>query len=146
MALSDDLRAEIHSIFGLQWSSRDGGVGPDNDDVGLGNEAVKLDATVLYADLADSTEMVNRHKAHFAAEIYRTFLLSACRVIRSNGGSITAFDGDRVMAVFIGGQKNTTAAKTALQIKWTVDEIVNPELRAQYQNSNFSANYGVGID
>jgi class 3 adenylate cyclase len=46
-------------------------------------------------------------KDWFAAEIYKSYLISACRIIRDNGGEITAFDGDRVMAVFIGNMKNT---------------------------------------
>lgn len=44
----------IAGIFGSKWDERDGTVVPDDDSVGLGNEAVKLNATVLYADLAVS--------------------------------------------------------------------------------------------
>src|SRR5436305_868835 len=79
-------------------------------------EAVELDATVLYADLADSTGLVQGYKDWFAAEVYKTYLMAASELIKNNDGTITAFDGDRVMGVFIGGSKNSSAARCALQI------------------------------
>jgi len=37
-----------------------------------------------------------------AAEIYKTYLHCAAKIIRSEGGSITSYDGDRIMGIFIG--------------------------------------------
>ena len=90
--------------------------------------------------------MVTRVKSHFAAEVYKAYLNTACRVIRFNGGEITAFDGDRVMALFVGGSKNTSAAKTALMINWAIDKIVNAELVRQYPDTSFRVQQAVGID
>lgn len=146
MSLVDDITTEVRQIFARQWSQRDGQTVPDPEDLKLGNDAVNLDATVLYADLAESTSLVTAETHTFAAEVYKAYLKSACRVIRSNGGEITAFDGDRVMAVFIDDRKNTNAAKAALQINWVVDNIVNPELRAVYKGSDFVVRQAVGID
>ena len=50
--------------------------------------------------------MVDRHEESFSAEIYKTYLYAAARIIRSQGGVVVAYDGDEVMAVFIGGSKN----------------------------------------
>ena len=72
----------------------------------LGNDAVILDGTVLYADFDGSTELVNTKKPEFAAEIYKSFLACAARIIRHRGGSITGYDGDRIMALFIREAKN----------------------------------------
>ena len=94
---------------------------------------MKLTGTVLYADLADSTDLVDRYKKPFAAEIYKTFLHCAAKIIRDQGGVITAYDGDRIMAVYIGNTKNTSAVKTAMKIKWAVDEIITPAKRSQYR-------------
>src|SRR5215207_6513530 len=102
MGLTDDIRKEVRTIFRSAWTERDGTVIPEAEDLKLSNDAVKMKATVLYADLAESTDMVNRFKSQFAAEVYKTFLISACRIINHRGGHITAFDGDRIMAVFNG--------------------------------------------
>src|SRR2546421_10215850 len=132
MGLHDDLTEKVEEIFKSQWTSRDGTVVPEDDDIGLGNDAVKLDAVVLYADLVESRDLVNKHKPHFAAEIYKSYLYCAARVIREFGGAVTAYDGDRIMAVYIGDSKNTSAAKTALKLNYAVTQIINPALAAQY--------------
>ncbi|HAD83145.1 MAG: adenylate/guanylate cyclase [Candidatus Edwardsbacteria bacterium RIFOXYD12_FULL_50_11] len=146
MGLANDIRAEVKQTFSKQWEKRDGNKVPDTDDIALGNAAVVLKGTILYADLVESTLMVNSQQQHFAAEIYKTFLLTACKIIRDQGGTITAFDGDRVMAVYLGDNKNSAAAKSALKINWAVDKIINTELVAQYPNSDYRVKQAVGID
>ena len=82
----------------------------------------------------------------FAAEIYKSFLLCAARILKNEGGTITAYDGDRVMAVFIGGSKNTSAARSALKINWAMQKIVQPALKKQYPSKNYIPRHVVGID
>lgn len=146
MALKDDLNSEVNKIFKSAWTERAGLVVPTDESIGLGNDAVKLNATVLYADLADSTVMVDTHTAGFAAEVYKSFLHCAAKIIRANGGNITAYDGDRVMAVYIGDNKNSAAAKTAMQLHWAVSNIVQPALKSVYAYTDFRLRHVVGID
>jgi class 3 adenylate cyclase len=142
---SDEILKEIRAIFGKKWNTRDGRQVPEAKDVALGNAAVTLSGAVLYADMADSTGLVNGFRPWFAAEVYKAYLLGACRVIRNQGGEITAFDGDRVMAVFIGEYKNTTAAKAALQINYLVIK-TNEMLRAAYPTTAYTLRHTVGVD
>jgi len=148
MSLADDLQSEVEAIFATRWKARDGQKVPEAPDVQLGNDAVKLTATVLYADLAESTRLVTSYPPHFAAEIYKSYLHCAAKVISNNGGVITAYDGDRIMAVFIGNLKNTSAAKSALQINYCVTQIINPKMHNQYPDldSSFIVRQAVGID
>lgn len=144
MSFESDLRKKLGEIFGTAWEIRDGKVVPEPEDVALGKDAVRLDGTVLYADLADSTDMVKNKKPEFAAEVYKAYLDSACRCIRQNNGVITAFDGDRVMAVFLGESKNTSAVRSALNIKWAVS-VVNEEMKKRW-TTDFVVRQCVGID
>jgi class 3 adenylate cyclase len=112
----------------------------------LGNDAVKLKATVLYADLADSTTLVDGHAPFFSAEMYKTFLHCAAKIIRSEEGVITAYDGDRVMAVYIGDLKNTRAVRSAMKIQYAVEHIINPAQQAFYTQSSFTMKHVVGVD
>ena len=146
MTLRTELEDYVSKTLKENWSTRDGRVVPETDDVALGNEAVTLDATVLYADLAKSTQLVKGHKWWYAAEIYKSFLYSASRIIRAHNGAITAFDGDRVMAVFIGDAKNSNAAKTALRINWAVNDIIRPSVKSQYPDTDYVLRHRVGID
>lgn len=145
MALHDELSTEVGRIFRERWNITKGIVVPESEDVGLSNEGIELDATVLYADLAESTNLVNQRSADFAGEVYKSYLYCAARIIRSEGGEITAYDGDRVMAVYIGGTKNSSAARAALKINYAVREIINPALNAVYKN-NYGLKQVVGID
>lgn len=147
MTLKDELETWCADVFGSRWEARSGINVPDADSrLGLMNEAIELEGTVLYADMADSTKMVDAKTAPRAAEIYKTFLHCAARVIRSMGGTITAYDGDRIMAVFVGDSKNTDAAKAALQLRWAVANIVMPQMQRVYQNDTYVLNHVTGID
>lgn len=146
MALRDDLESRVEEIFGDTWDERDGYVVPDYDSLTLQNDAVLLDATVLYADMAESTLLVDSHHHRFAAEIYKAFLHCAAKVIRDQEGEVTAYDGDRVMAVFIGEDKDDRAVVAALKINNARIEIINPALQAQYPKSQYTLRHKVGID
>ncbi len=146
MALKDDLEQRVREIFKQQWTTRDGNVVPSDDSIKLSNDADKLKATVLYADLADSTVLVDGYKDWFAAEIYKTFLHCAAKVIAAEGGTITAYDGDRIMAVFLGDMKNTTAARAALKINWTAKNLVQALKDQQFPKDTFKLNHVCGID
>ena len=146
MSLGDDLNSEVRKILGERWTTRQGRVVPDPEDLRLGNDAVLLDGTVLYADLNGSTDLVDGYPPGFAAEVYKCFLTCSARIIRAEGGEITAYDGDRIMAVYIGDVKNTTAARTALKINYAVKNIINPAIQDQYPQTSYTVRHVVGID
>ena len=146
MALRDDLDAQVKAFFTTRWTRRDGLVVPDDTSVKLNNDGVDIDAAVLYADLRASTAMVDGYQDWFAAEIYKAFLYCAARVITSMGGSVTAYDGDRIMAVFIGDLKCTKAAKSALKITWIVKNVVQAGIKTHYPKSPFELGHTVGVD
>jgi class 3 adenylate cyclase len=147
MGLTDDLKSEVRTVFATNWQKREGEVVPEAESVRLGNDAVTFaEAVVLYADLAESTNLVQEYPDYFAAEVYKTFLHCSSKIIRKNNGEITAFDGDRVMAVFIGDSKRTNAAKSALQIDYAVNQIINPALKNQYPSRDYAVHHAVGID
>lgn len=146
MPLSADLTSEVAQIFREQWTIRDGQGVPDPEHLKLSNDAVKLDGVVLYADLAESTALVESESPDFAAEIYKSYLHCATKIIRRYGGEITSFDGDRVMAVYIGGNKNTNAVRSALAINHAVTQIINPAIGKQYPSKSYRVKHAVGID
>lgn len=146
MGVKEDLQAEVKKIFAEQWTTRDGTVVPESENLKLSNDAVKIAGTVLYADMSESTKLVDSHPNTYAAEIYKAYLYCAAKLIRGEGGTITAYDGDRVMAVFLGDYKNTSAVKAALKLNWARINILNPALKAQYPSLNYVVKHSVGID
>jgi len=146
VGLKADLEKEVAAVFRAKWEQRDGNVVPEDDSLTLGNDAVKLEATVLYADLADSTTLVGGHAAFFAAEMYKTFLHCAAKIIRSEDGVITAYDGDRIMAVYIGEMKNTRAVRSAMRIHYAALYIINPAQKSVYTSTSYTLRHVVGVD
>ena len=146
MGIVSDLTSDVTEILATRWESRDGRVVPDAEDITLGNDAVKLDGTVLYADLADSTGLVKAKSAAYAAEVYKCYLHCASKIIEHFDGIITAFDGDRVMAVYNGDSKNSNAARSALAINHAVVKIINPKIQDQYPGKGYTVRQAVGID
>jgi class 3 adenylate cyclase len=146
VGLKADLENEVADIFRSRWEEREGKVVPDDNSIGLDNDAVKLNATVLYADPADSTNLVDSQVPFVAAELYKTFLHCAAKIIRSEDGEVTAYDGDRVMAVYIGDLKNTRAVRTAMKINYAAFFIVNPAHKTVYKDSTYALKHVVGID
>jgi class 3 adenylate cyclase len=147
MALKEEFMNEVSKTLGSKWDIRDGQVIPESTDLALGNQAVKLqEAVVLYADMSDSTKLVDTKGWQFAAEIYKSFLYTSAKVIRSEGGEITAYDGDRVMAVYLGDYKNTSAARSALKINYCCINILNPLIKKYYPSIDYQFKHVVGID
>ena len=149
MALLDDLSDDVQGIIEKPWSTRKGQKVPSSSEVALAGGAVELDAAFLYADLVNSSKMVKELDRRIAAKILKAFLATTSRLVRFHGGSIVSFDGDRILGVFIGDSKNTSSTKCALQIKYTVQNIIRPKFENKYErvkNASFSISHGVGID
>jgi adenylate cyclase len=148
MALKDDLATEIDGIMSQPWDIRNGTVVPENDDVALAGGAVKLEATMLYADLVDSTELA-MYDRRVAARVFKSYLTCCSKIIRARGGDIRSFDGDRVMGVFVGSSKNTSAAKAALNINYAFLMLIKPKLEAKYdvfKDGTYKLGHCIGVD
>ena len=146
MTYADDIRSEIGTTLTGTWETQDGTKVPQPEEVQLGNHAIRLTGTVLYADLAESTMLVSGHKDWFAAEVFKCYHRSACRYKQKNGGAVTAFDGDRVMAVFVGDAPSTAAVGSALELNHVLQRILNPMVKAKYADVKTEFRHGVGID
>lgn len=149
MTLKDDLTTDVSNILTKDWSIRNGQVVPYTEEVALAGGAVKLEVTMLYADLADSTELAMHYDKRIAAKVIKSFLTCSSRIIRARGGEIRSFDGDRVMGIFLGELKNTAAAKCALQINYAFKEIIKPRLERKYPhlaNGTYRLDHCVGVD
>jgi class 3 adenylate cyclase len=87
---------------------------------------------MLYADVDGSTAMVDTKDRWFCAERYKTFLHRAAKIIKARNGVITVYDGNRIMALFIGDNKCTNAITSALQINNAVLNAINPGLKVTH--------------
>ncbi len=156
MNLERDLISDVSGILTTTWSTRDGRSVPGTEAIALTGGAVRLEAAILYADLRRSSLLATKFDRRLAAKVFKSFLHCACTIISSNDGVITSFDGDRVMAVFVGEGKEHKAAIVALLIKYAVEDIIEPRLRDHFmslgrpfktlQVLTFRVRCGIGVD
>ncbi len=145
MGLKESLIAEVKETFKTAWDEQVTSEVPEPADLRLDKNHAKdlKEATVLYADLDESTQMVEDYRWEFSAEVYKTYLRCAAQIIKSENGIITAYDGDRIMSVFTGKLKNTSAVRSALKINYAVIYIIQPALEEQYQSDQFTLKHAL---
>lgn len=122
---------------------------PSTESIALHNGAVELEVAYLYADLANSSKMARSFDRRITAKILKAFLATSTRIIRHKGGTVMSFDGDRVMAAFVGGAKCTNATKAAFAIAWSVSEVIRPGFENKYdsvRDADFQITHASGID
>jgi len=149
MALGDDLKRIVRNTLDSKWNVRDGRGVPSTESVALVGGGVKLEATFLFADMAESSLLSADLDRRVAAKIVKSFLACTSKIVTANNGVITSFDGDRIMGVFYGNAKNSDATKCALKIKYAVDNIIRPKMENHFKtikSAGFEVSHGVGID
>jgi class 3 adenylate cyclase len=149
MTLADAIRKDVDTVLTARWSLRDGMVVPSTPKVQLSGGGVRLSATMLYADLADSTELAMSKDRRVAAKVFKCFLAVASRLIKRRGGEVRSYDGDRVMGVFLGEGSNARAVDCALTINHAFQEVIAPRLLAKYpslRSGDYELAHSVGVD
>lgn len=146
--MADDFETKVTSILWADWDIQNARVVPKTEDVVQYNGAKRLEATYLYADMADSTLLVKRFPPETAARIVRAYLRIAVDCIRAKDGHIRSFDGDRVMGIFIGDRRRNAAVEAGLNITWVVDQVLNPDLKTLLwkSDSKWQVSHRSGID
>jgi adenylate cyclase len=146
MTRKETCEVHLSTLLMERPNSRRGTTVPTMETVGGG---VFLDAVYLYADMADLSGMARRFTFEAGAKIVRAHLATVSRVLRHHDGYIRSFDGDRVMAIFVGKEAASRAARAALEIKWAVANIVHEKLQLrvdEYYESSWKISHRTGID
>jgi len=143
------LEVRVKGIMAAPWKSRVGRVVPAPEAVQLMEGAVEIDAAVLYADLARSSYLASEFDERVGAKVVKSFLACTSLLVSKHGGKVTSFDGDRVMGVFVGEGKETSAVLCGLGINWAVSQVIFPRVREQFpslQTAGYLMSHAVGID
>ncbi len=149
MSLEKFLKARVSGTLRQKWKIRVGRTIPQTQHIVLSGGGVRLDATVLYADLKQSSKLATEFQNRTASKIIKSFLFCSAKLIRLNRGRITSFDGDRVMGIFIGKNKDNCAVKSALNINYVVRNIIKPlvtEYFTSVEEEEFEISHCVGVD
>lgn len=117
--------------------------GPGDNRVTFGNTGVRFDAVVLYIDMRGSTAVLNAHRGSSVAKIHKAYLYVATKVIAEWGGHIRSYNGDSILAFFVGKSKDvvTKALRAALEMR----ALLATDCAAEF--GRFSGlDFGIGVD
>ena len=142
------IESSVNDIFYATWSITDGVKVPTTEDIVMKNGGRRVDATYLYADLAGSSKLAHSMLPETTAIIIRAYINSASRLIRHFNGEIRSFDGDRVMGIYMGTDKNREAVRTALAINWAVNDVIKKAIEGKWSDvaKTYTIGHGIGID
>ena len=125
---------------------------PLAEDVPLGNKAKLLTATALFIDIRQSSDITNSFRRQTAAKMLKSYFDGAVRIIRHNGGEVRSFNGDGMLALFVGGQQRNNAVKAAMQVEWFVRYVLWPKFNSYFDGNETARgqrlkfSIGCGID
>ncbi|MBM3210343.1 adenylate/guanylate cyclase domain-containing protein [Candidatus Saccharibacteria bacterium] len=152
MSLLIELQSEVNSFTSGNYTTVNKQGIPYPQDIPLGNQAAVLEATTLFVDVRQSSDITNSFRRQTAAKMMKAYFAGAVRIINQNNGQVRSFNGDGMLAIFIGASKDDHAVKAAMQLKYFVNNILEPKFRSYFANNmgalggalNFSI--GIGID
>jgi class 3 adenylate cyclase/tetratricopeptide (TPR) repeat protein len=91
--------------------------------------------TVVFADLAGSTELVTRHDPEHLRALLAAFFDEMRQQIEAFGGTVEKYAGDAIMAVFgvprVGEDDAERAVRAAVAMRGSLDQL-NPMFEAEY--------------
>ncbi len=132
-------------LAGSYVKSKPHGV-PTPEDIPLGNNAAEFEATVLFIDVRQSSDITNAFRRQTAAKMMKAYFVGAVNIVNRNQGFVRSFNGDGMLAIFRGDSRHDNAVKAAMQIKYFVDEVLEARFRRYFANNQTAVGNALGFD
>jgi class 3 adenylate cyclase len=68
------------------------------------------------------------------------------KIINDNGGKVRSFNGDGMLAFFMGDSRASSAVKSAMQIDWFVTDLLQPKFKRYFENNASALGKALGFD
>jgi class 3 adenylate cyclase len=149
MGLREDLTNAVNGFFEGEYTVTEGTAIPDLDDISFGKSGRELSLAMLFVDIRESTKIVDAFRRTTAARMYKSFLHGVAKLARNRNGQLCSFNGDGVLAAFIGDRKNTDAVRTAMNLKWFGKDVLRPKMKKYFENNaeadDLDLDFGIGV-
>ncbi len=151
MALSDDLIKDGTEIFSQKFEVTTGWSSPSTTDVPFDNTGKKIKLVALFVDIRKSTTLVNTLGLEWSARMYKAYVRAVTQIVRARNGRILSFNGDGIVAGFVGSATAENAAVlSGLNLNWFLGNYLKPTVDPLLANvgapAGLTFDYGIGVD
>jgi len=142
MATNQETLDIIDDYLNASYTKEDTRVVPKKSDLTFGNTTKKMSfAVVLYIDMRKSRKILSDASTFWSVKIHRAFLLALTHCVERRDGHMRSFNGDGILAFFVGENASSRAVRTAMDMKGFVLKI-NEHLENESVNK---IDFGIGI-
>jgi len=142
MSTNTEVLNLITAYLSESYTNSDTSVVPKKHDLTFGNTVKKIPhAVILYIDMRKSRNILYDATDFWSIKIHKAFLRSVIHCIEKGDGHFRSFNGDGLLAFFIGDNAASKAVRAAMEIKGFVLEM-NKILN---NNEKKSIDFGIGI-
>lgn len=150
MPLKNDIYSAVDSILDNQMDINEVNYVPsiDDSDITFGLTGKRLQCVCFYIDMRGSTALLEKHNANVVIKIHKAYFITILKIVKSLGGEVRSFNGDSVLAFFMGTDASSieAAIKAAMQIKYLLLVEENCLKNKVYSKYQTTIDIGVGLD
>lgn len=115
---------------------------PKKPNLTFGNTVKELaHAKIFYIDMRKSRKILTDASDFWSVKIHKAFLRAVIHCIEKREGCLRGFNGDGILAFFIGNNAAARAVRAAMEIKGFVNEIN----KILVENNKNEIDFGLGI-
>jgi adenylate cyclase len=142
MATNEEILTKINEYLIESYTHSDTDIVPKKDDLTFGNSVKEIShVVVFYVDMRKSRKILSDASSFWSVKIHKAFLSAVSYCIERRSGDLRSFNGDGLLAFFIGENDASRAVRAAMDVKGFVLEI-NKILTTNNINH---VDFGIGI-
>jgi class 3 adenylate cyclase len=142
MATNQETLDKLDAYLNESYVQEETRIVPKRTDLTFGNTVKKMSfAVVLYVDMRKSRKILSDATTFWSVKIHRAFLLALTHCVEKREGHMRSFNGDGIMAFFVGENASSRAVRAAMDTKGFILKL-NEHLDEEDINS---IDFGIGI-
>lgn len=123
---------------------------PKPAEIKRGKFAATFEATAIFLDIRESSDLTNAFRLQTAAKMLKSYFYTAVKIVHHHDGQVVSFNGDGMLALFMGERRTTPAVRSAMEIKWLLENVLQPRFESYFKSNTSAAglkfDFGCGID
>jgi class 3 adenylate cyclase len=142
MATNQDIVDKIEGYLNESYTRTETYGVPKVNDLTFGNSVKKMPhAVVMFIDMRKSRKILSDASDFWSIKIHKSFIRAVTHCLEKRDGHMRSFNGDGILAFFVGENAASRAVKSAMEIKGFVRELNELLLERDLKKVDF----GIGI-